>query len=90
MTLSLATRGYLCTGRGSIIRCGPGPTISGIASMEPGVSGAAIELGEVPTLTGAGVKGPEIDGAASPQEEPAGDTPSISGGGVLAPGGSGK
>lgn len=92
MTLSLATRGYLCfgSGGGAGAPCGPGPTISGIASLEPGVDGAAIDRGEVPSITGAGVEGPKVTGAAGPEEEPAGDTPSISGGGVLTPGGSGK
>lgn len=92
MTLSLATRGYLCSGRGggAAAPCGPGPIISGSASLEPGVRGAAIDLGDVPTITGAGVPGPKVTGAAGPEQEPAGDTPTISGGGVLTPEGSGK
>jgi hypothetical protein len=92
MTLSLATRGYLCSGRGggAAAPCGPGPVITGSASLEPGVRGAAIDRGDVPTITGAGVPGPQISGSAGEQQEAAGDTPVISGGGVLSPEGSGK
>ena len=90
MTLSLATRGYLCFKKAKLLPYGPGPIISGTASLEPNVEGAAIELGDVPSITGAGVEGPKIDGSKAPQEEPTGDTPDISGGGVIVPGGSGK
>jgi hypothetical protein len=84
MTLSLATRGYLCLVQGTY-KCGPGPVISGIESVEPGIRGSSVSLDEGPTLVGAGVTGPEISGSAGEQQEPAGDTPVISGGGVLTP-----
>lgn len=92
MTLALATRGYLCTGGagGGDIRCGPGPGIVSTEMIMPGIDGSAVERTPTPSLTGAGVQGPEISGAAGPEQEPAGDSPTISGGGVLKPEGSGK
>lgn len=90
MTLALATRGYLCLGGTGSAKCGPGPGIVSSEMLAPGIDGSAVERTPTPTIVGAGIKGPEISGAAGDQQEPAGDTPTISGGSMLTPEGSGK
>jgi hypothetical protein len=92
MTLALLTRGYICVGGvepGPVI-CGPGPGIASIESITPDIDGSATEETLTPTIVGVGVQGPQISGAAGPEEEPTGDTPTISGGEILKPEGAGE
>lgn len=85
MTLALATRGYLCTGRGGALQFGPGPRIIGISEVAPGIDGAALVAAEAPSITGAGVQGPTITKATRPTPPPAGASPVIVGAGVVKP-----
>lgn len=81
MTLSLATRGYLC------FRCpdrvcppyGPGPTISGIVEIKPAIDASAHVRDPGPSISGAVVPAPQIDASASQADPPAAGSPKIVG-----------
>jgi hypothetical protein len=90
MTLALATRGYLCSGRGRGRKFGKGPTITGIDEQKPSIKGAATAKTPTPTIVGAGVPGPKITKSTAPTPPPAGSKPVITGAGVMKPGGKGK
>jgi hypothetical protein len=85
MTLSLATRGYLCRGRVGVSLLGPGPVIVGAESMEPIIIGGAAEPTEPPDIVGGGSLTPSITGDVPTAPSPTPEGPQIVSGESMSP-----
>lgn len=87
MSLSLATRGYLCRGGagGGAGICGPGPVIVSIEDVTPTIISGAAELVPPPDIVGGGSLVPSISGDPPTPPTPDPDGPQIVGAGALAP-----
>lgn len=80
MTIALLTRGYIYPRQigGGLVQF-EGPTLTGVRSEAPDITGSGVSRPDGPSIVGAAVAGPVGSAKPSATPTPAGDSPTIVG-----------